>query len=578
MKTLNRHIFVGILALALAGLSACIKEQPDPTVSPSEISLSLQENTEVKQYAGETSTFYFSIKVPDPAKSSITFSTTGPGEVELDKSILAGSGKLSVTLDKEAASDVNVVITLSCSNASKKYTVTVTPYFFRGEIKTVVLGPDATSRAGVEYTVDTNLDSYQASLELSDNMYFVLEGEEVVALRGNLSGEERTCIIFLKESSGMFKNIYGTVCQSTLPPLPPEQIVHFQDVIFKNAMLELCDVNLDGEVSLDEALTVKEIDIKGKGVTRLDGIEAFKNVWKLDAQNNDIKDGTLLKELHGLYWLDLKGNKKLETFDVTSCTVYFEHCEFEVTEDLVYYTTRQQIQVTNVSDRKCLHSRHVEDTRKTVDWSDQDELVLLRGHKKGRGYPVFFSGLSYLDEDMRDGSFMRLMRDCLKYLLQYDAILEEYSPYIDFYAVKHKAVDRNQYFVSSEHCELGDPFMEAQVTKVNRDHAALFEKMYGVLADNPAEVNRVFPKFIEVNPLGHPGRFASANYGVGVLSDKGWITVQFLHTSMDDEDERWFGGSWSQGVEENCRIHAESNNNEKAFPTYRDFFEENVVN
>lgn len=449
MKTHNRHILVGILALALAGLSACTKEQPDPTVSPADISLSLQENTKVKQYAGETSTLHFSIKVPDPAKSSITFSTTGPGEVELDKSILAGSGRLSVTLDKEAASDVNVVITLSCSNASKKYTVTVTPYFFRGEIKTVVVGPDATSRAGVEYIVDTNLDSYQASLELADNTYFVLEGEEVVALRGNVTGEDRTCTIFLKESSGMFKNIYGTVCQSTLPPLPPEQIVHFQDVFFKNAMLELCDVNLDGEISLDEALTVKEIDIKGKGVTRLDGIEAFKNVWKLDAQNNDIKDGTLLKELHGLYWLDLKGNNKLETFNITGCSIYFEHLDFDLNDKLLYYMLKQQTFKEDCPVLYGTHSKHIVDPRETTDWSQQGKLQLLKQHTKGDGLTIIISGLGYIDVDINDGTFARMVDDTIKYIQNLSEFYECFD-YLDFYSLIWLRPHRNEWPITME--------------------------------------------------------------------------------------------------------------------------------
>ena len=83
---------------------------------------------------------------------------------------------------------------------------------------------------------------------------------------------------------------------------------------------------------------------------------------------------TVLKELHQLYWLDLKGNKNLKTFDVTGCTQYFEHCEFEVTKDLVYYTFRQQVGVTNYSDPGCQHSKHIIDNRQTTDWSNQDEI------------------------------------------------------------------------------------------------------------------------------------------------------------------------------------------------------------
>lgn len=569
---------LGVSAAVFLLSPSCGKEVPLEECADVSLSCDRTSGSTILDYPGKRITIPF--RMTEVGRGNIRASVSVEGDVISSCSFdpETREGRLQIKLPTGNDLHGSVVLSVTDGETTASLSFKTKTYGFSVEAAPIVFSGENGESMPLGYTLTTDIPDCEVQLSPAEGAFFKVEGDRLVVLEENRSGETRASFCLVTESSGVMGSFRVEVLQESLPIPQVTGCVAFKDAALKKALVALADADGDGEVSPEEALAVKEIDIAGLGVRELSGIGAFKNAWKLDARDNDIRDGGEIARMRMLHWLDLKGNRNLETFDVTGCTLYFEHCEFEVTEDLVYYTTRQQIQVTNVSDRKCRHSRHVEDTRKTVDWSDQDGLVLLRGHKKGRGYPVFFSGLSYLDEDMRDGSFMRLMRDCLKYLLQYDAILEEYSPYIDFYAVKHKAVDRNQYFVSREHCELGDPFMEAQVTKVNRDHAALFEKMYGVLADNPAEVNRVFPKFIEVNPLGHPGRFTGFNYDVGVLSDKGWITVQFLHTSMDDEDERWFGGSWSQGVEENCRIHAESNNNEKVFPTYRDFFEENVVN
>ena len=548
MKRIIRFVLTAFMLAAVMSIAiSCHKEDLQPETG--DFSLSLQETTTLKQYAGHETVVRFSITVNGSKNPEMTVTTSGPGTAKLDYSFASEAGFLNMSLDNNAQADLTVHITLSGYGKQKKYTVILSPYYFKGEIKPVYIDGEVSSRAAIEYSIDTNLERYEVKLDVVDKNYFSLEGEEIVALRSNVSGEERTTQVILKESTGTFAAISGDVTQKSLPTLPPEKIVHFEDNNFKTAMVEVADTNLDGEVSLDEALQITEINITGKSIKNLTGIEAFKNVWKLDAQNNDIVDATVIKELHALYWLDLKGNKTLATFDVTGCTLYFEHCEFEVTDQLVYYTTRQQIQVTNASDLMCEHSRHVLDPRETTDWSNQDEIVLLKGHTEGKGYPFILTGVSYLDVDMQDGSFMRLMKDILDAMVQYEPLLKEYSQYVDFYAVKHKAVNRNLYYIDADDCTVDNPLVVKISDKINEDQIALFEKIYKEFDSNPQSTNAVLPVFVEINPLGTPLKPWHTSYNTGVISQKGFINTIYLHTYMDNEDESCFAWTYSQTIE-----------------------------
>ena len=120
------------------------------------------------------------------------------------------------------------------------------------------------------------------------------------------------------------------------------------------------------------------------------------------------------------------GNKHLKTFDTRGCTIYFDHCEFDVNDDLLFYCWRRQVNVNGMHedgtfiDYNNEHAKHVKDGRETTDWSRHTRLVQLNQHTKGEGkFKVNFTGLGYIDIDLEDGSFDRIMRE------GYNAILEK---------------------------------------------------------------------------------------------------------------------------------------------------------
>lgn len=227
-------------------------------------------------------------------------------------------------------------------------------------------------------------------------------------------------------------------------------MVQFTDCGFKTSVLEIADANGDYDISPDEALTVQEIVASGKDIKDISGIEAFKNLWKFDLQDNDIRDASLITSLPKLYWLDLKGNKNLNTFDVRGCSEYFSHCEFEVTDNLLYYCWDRQVNICTTSDPNGEHSKHVFDNRKTTDWSRQNRLVELKRHTEGDGHVIIcLTGLGWLDSDIEDGTFERVMRESYEAILAWPWV-KGYEEKIDFFYMERLSADRHQWAYEME--------------------------------------------------------------------------------------------------------------------------------
>lgn len=313
-----------------------------------------------------------------------------------------------------------------------------------------------------------------------------------VTLSRNETNQVRNGSVAVSDKEGHLAPIEVSLSQPYIL-INGEGMVPFKEKAFKEAVLAIADTNGDLDISPEEALAVKELNISGKGIKDLTGLDYFKNVWKLDAQDNDIIDGTIIKELHLLHWLDLKGNKNLRTFDVTTCTFFFERCEFEVTEDLVYYTSRNQVNITNTSDPMCDHSRHIRDDRQTTDWSRQDEIITVKKHTKGNGYPIVFSSFSLIDVDINDGTYERFMMDFIDFMFIHEPdreFLEKWGDYLDIYIVLHLEPNRNY-----------NDFDEKNYERYRSLVKDFYKKHIPIFARHPEKEYQIYFRFLELNPV-----------------------------------------------------------------------------
>lgn len=258
----------------------------------------------------------------------------------------------------------------------------------------------------------------------------------ILQIEANYTGEIRTGRIIVSDAKGRVTSSSREIRQSFFWS-NRLGMVQFNDYAFKKACLEIADDNTDGDISFEEAATVRELLLADKGIKDLKGLDAFVNVWKLDLENNDICDGTILKNLHHLHWLEVKGNPGLSVIDISGCSLYFEHLEIDpyssvsivayynqlIAEDYYIYVNGEQTSSRFYRLQDYLsHIKYIEDTRESVDFSFDKKMVLVKEHTKGSGrLAMVFSGYGFLDIDYQDGSVDRLMKKLISLLSNWRA-------------------------------------------------------------------------------------------------------------------------------------------------------------
>lgn len=483
MKNTLRHILAVFSFIAAMSIASCQKEtvqKPEETtdkqgtITPKkdnqepadqykEFTVDLPEGRDTTLYKGSELKINFSVATPCPEKIEASIIEAKDSDVSVSYNGKEQCGTITVPVNNDSGS---FVLRITDGTTSKDYKTVFDTYVIRLVSNTAVNVPEEGGDVFVDF--ETNLPAEEISLGKEDWFEAGIEnGRIVVRFASNSTPEDRTGRLVISDSKALLEPVSVEFSQSWILA-NKEGMVQFKDKAFKKAMLDLADTDGDGDVSFPEAEAVQEIDIKDRGVKDLTGLDAFKNAWKLDARNNDIEDASLTRELHYLHWLDLKGNKNLKTFDVTGCTIYFDHCEFELTDDLLYYCLRRQVgicgsDVLNSSDPKCEHSKHIRDERQTQDWSRQDRVVKIKEHTKdfynSKGekmeLAVCFSGIGYIDVDLQDGSFDRLMRVCADLIQKNFPDMTENWEYLDIFYMEHILQNRYQFmFPEKDYNEL----------------------------------------------------------------------------------------------------------------------------
>lgn len=380
--------------------------------------------------------------------------------------------------------------------------INVKTYRFNVSAAPVTLPGIANEQIELSYELDTDIPNCEIVISPAEDTFFSAEGKTLTVTEPNVTGQNRASYLEISESSGKMPSFRVDVEQKTLSVPGRNDVVLFADAAFKAAMVSIADTNGDGEVSFVEAMVPEELVATGKGIRFLDGIEHFKRLWKVDLQDNDITDGTLLKNLPRLYWLDLKGNKELRTFDLRGCTYYFEHCEFEVNDQLEYYIYRWQYGVTRTSDPHYEHSPDLPDPSETTDWSHHKKMHLVHQHTKtinkeempwinvstnpaknqdGMVPSIVFTGLSYIDDDFENGTWYRLMNDAYAAFMR-NSVVANYIDYIDVYYLEY-LVDKREKLYTDPNADQRDDYYHERAYIVEKEEAELelfaYENLYG---------------------------------------------------------------------------------------------------
>ena len=276
-----------------------------------------------------------------------------------------------------------------------------------------------------------------------------VSGETVtLSLSKNGSHRPRTCVLTLRDDGGLINDIQYSITQdweTSLEPCRPG-VVGFADKAFKSALLDIADTDSDGEISLEEAEAVHEIDISGMGVKDLTGLEAFRNLEVFDGHDNGIVNADVFCRLRYLRWFNVKGNPDLESFDLTGCTIYFDRCLFDTSEKLHYKTLLRQLNVTFECDPYSTCAEHIVDTRTSTDWSHHKNMIQIHKHTTGDGKKaVVLSGLGWLDVDFEDGSFRRAMKDFLECICYISPCISEHFEELDVFIMEYVSESRERF-------------------------------------------------------------------------------------------------------------------------------------
>ena len=90
-----------------------------------------------------------------------------------------------------------------------------------------------------------------------------------------------------------------------------DAVANAQDETYKAYLLDNFDTDKDGKLSPKEVAAITEINIKGRGIKSLDGVEYFQftNLTKLDCSDNELTNLDIITFFTGLEELDCSNNK-----------------------------------------------------------------------------------------------------------------------------------------------------------------------------------------------------------------------------------------------------------------------------
>ena len=176
----------------------------------------------------------------------------------------------------------------------------------------------------VNVPIQTNL-SYRVQIDASVAEWLTLQETVVVkSLREETlcfeaaanSGAQRRAFVHLINLAD--ESIAQTFCiTQDADQTALAETLSFVDPVFEKIAVTVCDLDGDGKVSRAEALNIETLNVSGKGISDLTGIEWFTNLRVLNCSGNasllslNVLNNTALEELN------CSGCKKLSALDVS---------------------------------------------------------------------------------------------------------------------------------------------------------------------------------------------------------------------------------------------------------------------
>ena len=496
-----RNTLRNILAAAVMGYAAIIGVscQKEDNWEGDPIQVDLRSRIDTAVFRGEQIRIPFKVKSSKEVTVSLDRTENLDAKLSYDPASHSGEAVLTLPFGKDNGSTF-ISIRNGVPVEGKNIYVYVTP---KGRSISLPDFDGAIPPEGgdVEVRIETNLPSERIDIRYPEWMSAEIKDGKVILSTGkNLSFERNSGILVISDKMGEASECRIVITQEWIGhDKTGEGYVTFPDKAMLGGLIETWDKDGDRALSTEEAEAVTEIILPGRGIRDITGIGQLKRLEKIDLRDNMIEDATELRELYYLHWLDLKGNMSLRTFDVTGCCVYFDHCDYELTEDLLYHTNSSQIGVSgsgspdnfklfdvygpNYTPGAPTHSHHVVDDYPTTDWSEHDRMIKIRDRKRQpvvNGVPKEIAfviiGYGFIDRDIKDGSYERMAREIDR--IVYENYGEAWDV-VDVYYLTHLYPSRMHYDTPDTE---GMEFLkkvEAQAKDLYNTEVMVYNTLYG---------------------------------------------------------------------------------------------------
>ena len=244
-----------------------------------------------------------------------------------------------------------------------------------------------------------------------------------------------------------------------------EGMVQFDDAAFKRAVLEKHDTDGDGDLSIEEAEAIEHLDVSGRDIRNLNGVEPMRNLRSLDFSDNPKlrkHTGNVSEHLPSNYYkkYDPEYSVKIDlsdphpylskitiengvSMDISGCAYYVWVHGFErsiidnsiTSYPYIYNLIMDGIQIVipgnnnpfdeldNKEEEKCnicYKYTRIKTDKKSTDFSRHGEKREIMKHSKGNGIPLTLTLCGFLDTDLETEADEFFVSTVIESLFKYE--------------------------------------------------------------------------------------------------------------------------------------------------------------
>lgn len=396
MKTYIRTLLACLL-LCAAMISipvSCSKSEPDrpaqgqqtqQPADPTLPQLTLDNAAALYAYAGESAKYTFKVTGQSAASAKISGGTCVNATIKaVEYNAQSGLGSVTVELNRGSleAGNAKINLVVSVGTKSTKYDYSITPYYIKVK-ESVTLPGEAGKEVTAGLVLNTNIPNFVPVVSVNADWISYVNGK-LKTLQDNRTGKEREAAILVNDSGNHFGGLSVKALQPTLGPTPVPGCVVFAEWPMKNACVAVADTDGDGEVSFEEAMNTKKLDISNKGIVDVKGLEEFRRLEELNCSGNKISKLIMddPASFAFLRTIDARNNNNNLTINYSGCWIgdkltllHDDNVSFEYDQKEYTSTNRNLAGVE-----------------------------LLQRHTKGRGIIINFYSNEFYDIDFESGA------------------------------------------------------------------------------------------------------------------------------------------------------------------------------